>query len=52
MNSITSGVKRLADINGSIVKADEFEDVANSRREMLEGIRRDKNTAVDGGGNP
>jgi hypothetical protein len=34
-------------------EADEVEDVANSRRKMLEGIRRDDYiAAVDGGGVP
>ena len=50
VDSIPSGVKRLTDVNGSILKADEVEDVANSRREMLESIRRDDYIAVNGGG--
>ncbi len=52
MDSISSGVKRFTDVDGSIVKADEVEDVVNSRRKMLEGIRRDDYVAVDGGGEP
>jgi len=34
VDSIPSGVKRLTDVNGSIAKADEFENIANSRREV------------------
>jgi len=49
VDSISSGVKRFMDVDGSIVKADEVEDV---RRKMLEGIRRDDYVAVDGGGEP
>ena len=52
VDSISSGVKRFMDVDGSIVKADEVEDVANSRRKMLEGIRRDDYIAVNGGGEP
>ena len=52
VDSILSGVKRFTDIDVSIVKADEVENVANSRRKMLEGIRRDDYVAVDGGGKP
>ena len=50
VNSISSGVKRFTDVDGSILKADKVEDVANSRREMLESIRRDDYIAVNGGG--
>ena len=50
VNSISSGVKRFTDVDGSILKADEVEDVANSRREMLESIRRDDYIAINGGG--
>ena len=49
-DSILSGVKRFTDVDGSILKADKVEDVANSRREMLESIRRDDYIAVNGGG--
>ena len=52
MNAIATGLKRLTNVDCSIVKADEFEDVANPRRKMLKGIRRDKNIAVDVGGKP
>jgi len=41
VDSISSGVKRFTDVDGSIVKSDKFENIANSRRKMLEGIRRD-----------
>ena len=50
VDSISSGVKRFMDVDGSILKADKVEDVANSRREMLESIRRDDYIAVNGGG--
>jgi len=40
----------FTDVDGSILTADEVEDVANSRREMLESIRRDDCIAVNGGG--
>jgi len=52
VDSILSGVKRFMDVDGSIFKADEVENIANSRRKMLEGIRRDDYAAVDGGGEP
>ncbi len=52
VNSISSGVKRFTDVDGSILKADEVEYVTNSRRKMLEGIRRDDYIAVNGGGEP
>jgi len=52
VNSISSGVKRFTDVDGSIVEADEVEDIANSRRKMLEGIRRDDYVVVNGGGEP
>ena len=52
VDSISSGVKRFTDVDGSIVEVDEVEDVTNSRRKMLEGIRRDDYVAVDGGGEP
>ena len=52
VNSISSGVKRSTDVDGSILKADEVEDVTNSRREMLESIRRDDYIAINGGGEP
>jgi len=44
VDSISSGVTRFTD--------DEVENIANSRRKMLEGIRRDDYAAVDGGGEP
>ncbi len=49
-DSISSGVKRFTDIDGSLAKADEFEDIANTRRKIWESIRRDNYAAVDGGG--
>ena len=52
VNSISPRMKRFMDVDGSIVKTDEVENVANSRRKMLEGIRRDDYVAVDGGGEP
>ena len=52
VDSISSGVKRFMDVDGSVVKADEVANIANSRRKMLEGIRRDDYAAVDGGGEP
>ena len=52
VNSISSGVKGFTDVDGSVVKADELENIANSRRKMLEGISRDDYTTVDGGGEP
>ena len=52
MNAIATGLKRLANVDRSIVKTDDFEDVSNPRRKMLKGIRRDKNTAVDVGSKP
>jgi hypothetical protein len=50
VNSISSGVKRFTDVDGSILEADEVKDVTNSRREVLESIRRDDYIAVNGGG--
>ena len=52
VDSILSGVKGFTDVDGSIVKADELENIANSRRKMLEGIRRDDYAAVDGSDEP
>ena len=52
VNSISSRVKRFTDVDGSILKADEVEDVTNSRRKMLEGIKRDDYVAVDCDGEP
>jgi len=52
VDSISSGVKRFMDVDGSIVKADEVENIANSSEKMLQGIRRDDYADVDGGGEP
>ena len=52
VNSLSSGVKRLTDVDGSVIEADELVDITNCRREVLESIRRDEDTAVDGGGKP
>ena len=35
MNSVVSGVKRFADINGGVVKTDELENIAHSRGKVL-----------------
>ena len=50
MNSFFSGLERLTDVNGSIVETNELEDVTHARREMLEGVRRDEDAAIDVGG--
>ena len=35
VNSLSSGVKRLTDVDGSAAKPDELEDIAYSRRKVL-----------------
>ncbi len=35
MNSVVSGVKRFTDVNGGVVKADELENIAQSRGKVL-----------------
>jgi hypothetical protein len=52
VDSVLSGVKGFTNVDGSIVKADELKDITNSRRKILEGIRRDDYAAVEGSGEP
>jgi hypothetical protein len=35
VDSVSSGVKRFTDIDGSVAKADELENMAHSRRKVL-----------------
>jgi hypothetical protein len=35
VDSVSSGVKRFTDVDGSVVKADELENIAHSRRKVL-----------------
>ncbi len=35
VDSVSSGVKRFTDVDGSVVKADELENIAHSRRNVL-----------------
>ena len=35
VDSVSSGVKRFTDVDGSVAKADELENIAHSRRKVL-----------------
>ena len=35
VDPVSSGVKRFTDVDGSVVKADELENIAHSRRKVL-----------------
>ncbi len=35
VDSVSSGVKRFTDVDGSVVKADELENISHSRRKVL-----------------